>query len=82
MYFLFLDYVLPMFTKFNRLFQSEYPNMHCLTKELVTLYKSLLSCYMTNAYIKSVAVGSLDPTSIKAKHGFFDFYEHGSRCIK
>ena len=63
MYFLFLDYVLPMFTKFNRLFQSEYPNMHCLTKELVTLYKSLLSCYMTNAYIKSVAVGLLDPTS-------------------
>ncbi len=28
----------------------EYPNLHHLTKELVTLYKSLLSCYTTDAY--------------------------------
>ena len=47
LYFQFLDCVLAMFTKFNRLFQSEYPNLHRLTRELVTLYKSLLSCYMT-----------------------------------
>ena len=42
LYFQFLDYVLTMFTKLNRLFQSEYPNLHRLTRELVTLYKSLL----------------------------------------
>ena len=63
LYFQFLDYVLPMFTKFNRLFQSEYPNLHCLTRELVTLYKSLLSCYMTNAYIRSRPISKLDPIS-------------------
>ena len=63
MYFQFLDYVLPKFTSFNKLFQSERPNIHCLTQELVSLYKSLLSCYLTNAYIKSQPLARLDPTS-------------------
>jgi len=63
LYFQFLDYVLRVFTKFNRLFQSEYPNLHRLTRELVSLYKSFLSCYMTNAYIKSTPISELDPTS-------------------
>lgn len=63
MYFCFLDGVLPKFTKFNKLFQSESPNLHCLTSELAVLYKSLLSCYMNNAYIRSTSLDKLDPTA-------------------
>ncbi|ORU94736.1 MAG: hypothetical protein A6F71_09560 [Cycloclasticus sp. symbiont of Poecilosclerida sp. M] len=63
MYFHFLDGSLPKFTKFNRLFQSEVPNLHRLTSDLVVLYKSLLSCYMTNTYIRSVSIGKIDPMS-------------------
>lgn len=36
LYFQFLDYVLLVFTKFNRLFQSVYPNLHRLTRELTS----------------------------------------------
>ena len=60
MYFQFLDYVLPKFTK---LFQSEKPNLHCLAQELASLYKSLLSCYMTSTYIRSQPLASLDLSS-------------------
>ena len=63
MYFHFLDYVLPKFTSFNKLFQSENPNLRCLTQELVSLYKSLLSCYLTNVYIRSQPLAALNPTS-------------------
>ena len=61
--FKFLDYVLPKFTNFNKLFQSERSNLHCLTKELVSLYKALLSCYLTSMYIESKPLALLDPTS-------------------
>ena len=60
MYFLFLDYVLPKFTNFNKLFQSEGSNLHCLSQELVSLYKSLLS---TSTYIRSQPLASIDPKS-------------------
>ena len=63
LYFYFLEGALPKFTKFNKLFQSEFPNLHCLTSELVVLYKSLLSCYMTNTYIRSMTLDKIDPTS-------------------
>ena len=43
--------------------QSESPNLHCLTSELVALYKSLLSCYMTNTYIRSTTIEKIDLTS-------------------
>ena len=57
LYFHFLDSTLP------KLLQSEFPNLDILTSELVSLYKSLLSCYMTNTYIRSMSVDKLDPTS-------------------
>lgn len=63
LYFHFLDSTLPKFTKFNKLFQSEFPNLHNLSSELVSLYKSLLSCYMTNMYIRSMSIDKLDPAS-------------------
>ncbi len=63
LYFHFLDGTIPKFTKFNKLFQREFPNLHRLTSELVSLYKSLLSCYMTNTYIRSTSIDKLDPTS-------------------
>ena len=34
MYFEFLGYALPNFTEFNRLYQSEEPNLHRLTSDL------------------------------------------------
>ena len=63
LYFHFLDGALPKFTKFNKLFQSEFPNLHHLTSDLVALYKSILSCYMTSMYIRSRTLGRIDPTS-------------------
>ena len=62
LYLSFLKFVLPKFTHFNKLFQSEKPNLHILDKCLVTIYKAFLSCYMSTAYL-SKPIESIDPTS-------------------
>lgn len=46
LYFLFLDYVLPIINKFNTIFQSGYCAVHRLYRDMVDMYKTLLSCYM------------------------------------
>ena len=63
LYFHFLGYVLPKFTHFNKLFQSEKPNIHFLGKNLGTIYRSFLSCYMTADYVRSKPLNEIDPTS-------------------
>lgn len=62
LYFEFLAYILPKFTEFNKLYQSEKPNLHCVTSDLSTLYKSLLSCYMSSTYIRCKPLSELDPS--------------------
>ena len=42
LYFLFLDAILPLFNRFNQLFQSERPLLHVLYYELIILYKKFL----------------------------------------
>lgn len=42
LYFLFLNEVLPLFNRFNQLFQSERPLLHILHSELIILYKKFL----------------------------------------
>ena len=63
LYFFFLKYVLPKFTHFNKLFQSEKPNVHFLAKSLTTTYKAFLSYYMSTTYLQSRPINDVDPTS-------------------
>lgn len=63
-YFLFLDYVLPIINKFNTIFQSAYCAVHRLYRDMVdNMYKSLLSCYMKAGYVTSTTVETIDPKS-------------------
>lgn len=59
----FLKFVLPKFTQFNKLFQSETPNLHFLTSYLASTYKPFLSCYLSATYIRSTSLDKLDPES-------------------
>ena len=61
LYYLFLSFVLPKFTTFNKLFQSETPNIHFLINYLVSTYKAFLSCYLSAPYIRSTTIDKLDP---------------------
>ena len=63
LYFQFLSFVLPKFANFNKLFQSQTPNIHFLTSYLATTYKAFLSCYLHPSYIRSVSLEHLDPAS-------------------
>ena len=63
LYFQFLSFVLPKFTNFNKLFQSQTPNIHFLTSYLATTYKAFLSCYLHPSYIRSLSLEHLDPAS-------------------
>lgn len=60
-YLYFLRFVLPKFTHFNKLFQSETPNIHFITSYLASTYKAFLSCYLSSTYIRSKSLDSLDP---------------------
>ena len=53
LYYYFLKYVLPKFTKFNQLYQSEKPNIHFVAQSLTVTYKAFLSCYMSTTYLHS-----------------------------
>lgn len=63
LYFHFLNIVLPKFTNFNKLFQSETTNLHFLTNYLAATYKAFLSCYLLPTYIRSASLDILDPAS-------------------
>ncbi len=63
LYLHFLKFVLPKFIHFNKLFQSETPNIHFLTSYLSSTYKSFLSCYLSSTYIRSISLERLNPNS-------------------
>ena len=63
LYYSFLKFVLPKFTHFNKLFQSETPNVHFLSSYLASTYKAFLSCYLSSTYIWSRSLDLIDPES-------------------
>ena len=63
LFFLFLDFVLPKFINFNKLYQSKSPNLHMLHNNIQLLYKELLSCYIQPSYIRAYNVCDVDPGS-------------------
>ena len=80
LYYYFLGFILPKFTHFNKLFQSETPNIHFLTNYLASTYKAFLNCYLFATYIRSASLDKLDPAFCIE---FFatDIDEHGRTCI-
>lgn len=63
LYYHFLSFVLPKFNRFNKLFQSETPNIHFLSNYLSSTYKAFLSCYLSPSYLRSTALDKIDPES-------------------
>ena len=60
-YFLFLDTVLPLFTKFNVLFQAEKPVIHMLYSECQLLFKQFVCSYVKTEVVDScINVADLD----------------------
>ena len=60
LYFLFLDEVLPLFSHFNQLFQSERPLLHVLYSELIILYKKFLLKFIQEEVVEAHAHNILE----------------------
>ena len=63
LYFHFLNFVLPMFTNLNLMFQSSKSSLHCLSRGLSTMYRDLLSCHMREGSWRERDFKTVDPTS-------------------
>lgn len=48
----FLDFVLPILTSLNKLFQHEKPQIYHLYSKMVSAYKTILDCYMQSNYLE------------------------------
>lgn len=64
LYFLFMDYILPIVNKFNVIFQGNVCAVHTLYRDMTDMMKMILSCYMKNNYVRSSAIEDIDPNSI------------------
>ena len=53
LYFLFLNEVLPLFNRFNQLFQSERPLLHVLHSEFIVLYKKFLLKFIQEKVVEA-----------------------------
>ena len=61
---LFLNFVLSKFTDLNLAFQSSTTPIHILSKKLESVYKEILSCYMTEASWRfHPDISQIDPSS-------------------
>ena len=60
LYFLFLDEVLPLFSRFNQSFQSERPLPHVLYSELIVLYKKFLLKFIQEEVVEAHAHNILE----------------------
>lgn len=63
LYFLFLDYILPIVNKLNIIFQGNECAVHNIFRNSSEMLKSILSCYMKNCYISSTSVENIEPNS-------------------
>ena len=52
LYLNFLDFVLPILTSLNKLFQHEKPQIYHLYSKMVSAYKTILDCYMQSNYLE------------------------------
>lgn len=57
LYLEFLEFSLELFNNMNKLMQSERPQIHKLHNNMVTVYKSLLECYMDDEYVSRTEAG-------------------------
>ena len=60
LYFLFLDEILPLFSRFNQLFQSERQLLHVLHSELIVLYKKYLLKFVREEVVDAHAHNILE----------------------
>uniref|UniRef100_A0A1X7TZY3 HAT C-terminal dimerisation domain-containing protein n=1 Tax=Amphimedon queenslandica TaxID=400682 RepID=A0A1X7TZY3_AMPQE len=60
LYFLFLDEILPLFSRFNQLFLSERPLLHVLHSELIVLYKKYLLKFVKEEVVDAHAHNILE----------------------
>ena len=69
LYFLFLKEVLPLFNRFNLLFQSEKPLLHVLHQELIILYKKFILKFVreevVDAHCHNIIELDVNDTSIQ-----------------
>lgn len=61
LYYNFLDFALPKFTKLNMLFQRDSPTIHILYECATSLYKDLMRCFCQPSTINSAHISALDP---------------------
>lgn len=64
LYLNFLDFIFPITSKFNTIFQSDQTVIHKIQSDIQSMMTSILSCYMQVNYIKTTPLRSLDPNSV------------------
>ncbi|CAF4876591.1 unnamed protein product [Pieris macdunnoughi] len=57
------DFILPITTKFNVIFQSDQTLIHKIDTDIQNMMSSILSCFMKINYIKTTSLQSIDPSS-------------------
>ncbi len=69
LYLMFLDFVLPVFNKVNKLMQSESTQIHVLYMSVASTLQTILSCYMKESYLSITPLKQLlkfqDPNNFK-----------------
>lgn len=61
LYFYFFYFVLPIFNKFNTIFQGDYPVTHTFFIDLYSFFWSILSCFRRSNYVKTTDLPDLNP---------------------
>ena len=61
LYFLFLDWVLPKFTEFNRFFQSDKVVITVLHDKILMLFRDLLLSFMDRTYVMKTDLNAVNP---------------------
>ncbi|CAK1597844.1 unnamed protein product [Parnassius mnemosyne] len=56
LYLEFLEFSLEIFNNMNKLMQSERPQIHKMHENMVTVFKTLLECYMDDGYVSRTEV--------------------------
>lgn len=61
-YFQFLDFILPHFNNFDKLFQKTEPTIHLLYKKCRILYSDILRCYYMPSKVTDSQLDVIDPS--------------------
>lgn len=63
LYFLFLDYILPIVNKLNVVYQGNDCNVQTIYRDISDMFKSIFSCYMKASYVRATSIEDVDPNS-------------------